>query len=567
MQFISEPARDGKLYLNVITEEGSVRLNSNYRPIEEALRWAAGVELPVQGAVVLMFGMGNGYCVRAMLDKMSADAALILYEPSGELLSHVKENYELQDILEDARLHLIVKGQNEQQIFALLDTRIHWSNAKKQVFCVHPQYDKVFPAELKAFQELVSNNNIRVYTNRNTEMHFGEAIANNVTGNIRYVPEAVTLQELAGRFPKNAPAILVAAGPSLDKNAGELKNAKGKAFILAVDTAMRTLHAHGVMPDAVVSVDPKIAERHFEGTDYAQLPLFAKPQSNIHVLENHHAQKIWFDMHEYVKRFYRSIGRTMADYHSGASVATAGFSICAALGFQRIILVGQDLAYLGDVTHAGGTVMHIQAEEENIAYVDGYYGGKVKTRHDWLQYLHWFERVISQVRGELEVIDATEGGALIRGAVQMPLAEAIQCYGVSCDFAGVLEKYGRCLTEAEKKRFDAYIGQSIGEAQSVCQISAEILESCRRAAELDLKGKMRICTEIAHKAEALSRMNVYLLADDATKKVSIPAITEMTETEGTEEEYLLARLRCYETIYEALGEAAAILTEVLHNAI
>ena len=49
--------------------------------------------------------------------------------------------------------------------------------------------------------------------------------------------------------------IVVAAGPSLNKNIKELKRAKGKAFIIAVDTALKPLLREGIIPDMFFIVD------------------------------------------------------------------------------------------------------------------------------------------------------------------------------------------------------------------------------------------------------------------------------------------------------------------------
>ena len=48
-------------------------------------------------------------------------------------------------------------------------------------------------------------------------------------------------KRLAEEDLSDVPAIIVAAGPSLNKNVQELKQAKGKALILVVDAALRAV--------------------------------------------------------------------------------------------------------------------------------------------------------------------------------------------------------------------------------------------------------------------------------------------------------------------------------------
>ena len=54
---------------------------------------------------------------------------------------------------------------------------------------------------------------------------------------------------------KGIPAIVVAAGPSLDKNIDLLKKIKGRFPIIAVDTALRHMIANGIKPDIVCAAD------------------------------------------------------------------------------------------------------------------------------------------------------------------------------------------------------------------------------------------------------------------------------------------------------------------------
>lgn len=52
------------------------------------------------------------------------------------------------------------------------------------------------------------------------------------------------------------PAIIVSAGPSLDKNIRMLKRAKGHAFLIGVDSALKALLREEIRPDIAISIDP-----------------------------------------------------------------------------------------------------------------------------------------------------------------------------------------------------------------------------------------------------------------------------------------------------------------------
>ena len=62
--------------------------------------------------------------------------------------------------------------------------------------------------------------------------------AENFYHNVGYLQTGYKAFQLLGKIPSNVPAFVVSAGPSLNKNIKELKRAKGKSFIIAVDTAV-----------------------------------------------------------------------------------------------------------------------------------------------------------------------------------------------------------------------------------------------------------------------------------------------------------------------------------------
>ena len=124
----------------------------------------------------------------------------------------------------------------------------------------------------------------------------------------------------------------------------------------------------------------------------------------------------------------------------GGSVATAAFNVARMIESRTIVLVGQDLAFQGEVTHAGGEKEKHPINDQ-VTYVDGIAGKKVKTRRDWLTFLEWYKDVISQLEDNITVIDATEGGAKIEGTKIMKLSDVIKKYcKKEFDFKKVLKK-------------------------------------------------------------------------------------------------------------------------------
>jgi hypothetical protein len=117
----------------------------------------------------------------------------------------------------------------------------------------------------------------------------------------------------------------------------------------------------------------------------------------------------------------------------GMSAANMAYELAYLLGFKRIVLIGQDLAYGEDGTsHAKG---HVYGEKEvkfkeTDEYVTKYGGdGVVRSSKVWIMFKNFFEKDIydASLNGVV-TINATEGGARIEGSIEMPFKEVIEKY-------------------------------------------------------------------------------------------------------------------------------------------
>ena len=104
-----------------------------------------------------------------------------------------------------------------------------------------------------------------------TTMRAGKLWNNNLLKNLSQVIKNPGFNYFFNYF-QNKPIIIVSAGPSLNKNIKVLKEAKDRAVIIAVSTALKALLSENIIPDIVtiIDADEKMID-HFEGIDKARL--------------------------------------------------------------------------------------------------------------------------------------------------------------------------------------------------------------------------------------------------------------------------------------------------------
>ncbi len=469
----------------------------------------------------------------------------------------------MTDILSAPNVSITVEGINDTEIKNLLSNYVDWINLKSQIFCSHPQYKKLFPDSAKAFYKIVQDNINRAVVNKNTDVAISRLLITNTIKNIKFLDRSNLVTDLIGKFPGEAPAIIVAAGPSLDKNIDELKRAKGKMVIFAVDTAMKHLLSRDILPDFIVTLDPKKSMKHLKDPRCSDIPMFCRFDSRPEHLEANSRNLIFYNLEGYISTIYRKMGKETGNLHSGGSVATGAFSICETLGFRRIILVGQDLAYEGDKTHAGGISVDFSNAGSSIEMVEDIYGNPIKTRYDWYVYIKWFEDAVALFSGD-EVIDATEGGAKIAGTKIMTLKAAIDQYSlkqVNCSsIVGCLKP---AIRKDEMPVLLDMIRQDICDLDKITSLAQEALCLCDRLINkyqksiLETSASIRNNHKLSSNNTAMEAMAVYELIDWDIAADTSDQMSNLYQRSEDMKEDKLATYEQARVIYKAIMESVA----------
>lgn len=425
---------------------------------------------------VIMFGFGNGMYVRKLLQGTPDDVTMIVYEPKTYILKTVFQMFDVSDLILNERLVLLlgdamVKTQQEY-FYELLD----YTDIENFVYKSYLNYNRLFKDEFMEYMETLQTVCSSINSTQNVIGRYGKIYYENTFANFKYFLKSKSFEKMVYKMPRDIPAIVVAAGPSLDKNVKQLKKAKGKAFIIAVDTALRPMLRNGVTPDICISIDGKKNAAHFSDDAANDIPLICYLYSHKEILAHHRAEKIFInDLNHHIQHFLSEHNRVLPIVASGGSVANDAFSIAQMLGFTTIILVGQDLALTDNKTHSDATVVgewKMDVTQFNdLLEVEDVYGNPILTKPEYRLYAKWFEEQIL-AHPELKVIDATEGGAKIQGTLIQTLDETIaQECTKQFDFQSIISGCDDFLNQEEQKELIAYI-KKIPEALAECRVRA-----------------------------------------------------------------------------------------------
>lgn len=423
-----------------VKQAGKVRcLNGKYAPSAVVERWIEQQGKIEEYAPVIIVGISNGQHIRRIMEHVPKTCNILVYEPSFEIFRRALEEVDLSFLFQmDIPVGIVVNGLNESELPIFFRTFVTYDNMSLLKLYMSGNYKELFGEEIEKFVKDLRQHMKDVEVGWNTTVRYTDVNAPNIFYNLPYLYEGYNVADLQGILPKDFPVIIVSAGPSLNKNMMELKKAQGKACIIATDTAMKPLLNAGIVPHMFVIVDGLKPANLFVHKDISKAAMVTMTGVSVEPMQLHKGKKFFYYsgspledkiLEELGKKEGRN--RMLTNLPTGGSVATSAYSLGIFMGSEIIILIGQDLAMTGNRTHADGTFQdkmdEIDVNSGEYFEVDAVDGGKVLTRGDFKLYLDWFEKYI-EMWSHITTVDATEGGALIRGSKVMTLKKAIQKY-------------------------------------------------------------------------------------------------------------------------------------------
>lgn len=249
------------------------------------------------------------------------------------------------------------------------------------------------------------------------------------------------------------PMVIVAPGPSLARNASQLRALKGRAIITAFSHSLKPVLAAGIVPDLIMTVDPQDVRYHFGDADLSQTclvnaatvhpALFELPAGRMLTLSANSAIDDWI---------FEGLGEE-AMVPGGGSVATSAFSLALRWKCDPIVFVGLDLSFPGgqyyvSTSSDGGARAEVDARgimrvtgwsdnfhamkasggpgaaAERTIELPGWAGGTVPSSFMFSMFHRWFVERMRAVT-DTRVYNCTEGGAFIAGMTHAPLADVV----------------------------------------------------------------------------------------------------------------------------------------------
>ncbi|QTQ13543.1 motility associated factor glycosyltransferase family protein [Treponema parvum] len=393
-----EDAKNGSLTVR----ENGMLLHSSYDPLKEANQTAASFKESDTGAAVFM-SFGLGYLPSAFA-KMHKNIILVLIEPDAVRFLASMCFFDWEDILTHAECVLALACRQDE-IIKIID-RIGINNC---AFFLQRSQTSHAIEYFDSLQILLERNRKKAQINASTLERFAGLWLRNGCRNLRYLAKLDGIDLYKDRA-KNLPAVVLAAGPSLNTILPHLAEIKKRSVVICVDTALRSCLKAKVEPDFIILIDPQYwAAAHIKDL---------RSPSSVLITESAAYPSVYrFECRKIVlcsplfplgKYFEKQLG-VKGIIGAGGSVSTSAWDFARIIGVEEIFMAGLDLSYPKKNTHIKGSTFEEDAHKNslristaetagvrslyaiNCEYAEDYTGEKVLTDRRMKLFAWWFE--------------------------------------------------------------------------------------------------------------------------------------------------------------------------------
>lgn len=478
-------AKTGEPNVLVIRDLDHVMLYDNDSPFEYCKTYFESLNIK-HAPIVVFLGLGLGYHLHMFMEAFGdlwGTKKIIVFEEDVAFFKLALKMVDLQNVITHPDIHLLVgddpgvfSGLIRKKILAEEGMHSELRSTKiiplpSHIMLSQAYYLKALHTTKMAFRQMMI-----MAGNDPTDSFVG---MDNLLNNIKHIVSNPGINLLYDRF-KGKPAVTVAAGPSLIKNMDMLKDISEKALIVCCDASFLPLINRGIRPHMVVSLERTDGTEYFfeDAPDFEDIYLAICPLVRPRAFESCKGDKII--VHRTFSHF-DWLHQDKGALSIGPAVSNMAFKVAEALGCDPIIMIGQDLAFAEDGdTHVKEMVFGERDDyyHGDTLEVEGNDGIPVKTSRSWEIFRMHHEEDLDSFPGLC--INATEGGAKVRGAKVMSFKETIEKYCTN-EFSPVaiiedaISNFHRDIdVRKELEEFKSRIGNTLKSMKSLIETLKEL---------------------------------------------------------------------------------------------
>lgn len=399
---------------------------SKYNPRQSARDLIIGAQSSNKQTLWIIVGFMLGYVIDEIVSLVGNEAKIIVIEPSQEALEKQIDKIDVKEYKQYMNLHFL-SGADFDTIISMYEQCLDASNFYNTNMIISETYLKFYSKYITYLVKRLKAILEKEVINHNTAKSILEPMIRNNLYNRKAILQSYDIRQHYNKY-KDIPALIVSAGPSLEKNIKYINRFKGLVF-----TGGRTVAPvlkQGGRPDFVGVIDSsELIYDTFQGYAGCDFTLISSAHGCARVIKENTGAKYFVE--NSMQLTTDLLGVNLESLPIAGTVATLCLSAAVYMGCNPIVFIGQDLAYTNMQTHANSSQVFEKEKGmitvENTRLIPGYNQEQVLSSADLISFLNWIEGFIRSNPG-ITYINATEGGAKIEGTQQQTFEEVVNTY-------------------------------------------------------------------------------------------------------------------------------------------
>ena len=307
-------------------------------------------ELDNKNAIRVIYGLGLGYLADEFISKTSG--TVIIYEPDTELLRAV---FEILEFGENLLKNNVFITNNKEKLLKIIDI-ISDKETKITVSFLN-SYFNLYKNDIYTLAGFIERKRGEKQANTNTINKIAPFAAFNTLQNLEKITKTPLVSSLKDLY-KGSCALIASAGPSLKDNIETIKKYRDNFILFAVGPAMKLLESNNIKPDFLCVVEALDTSAQINDIDLSDINLIFEPYSNSYLWDLKVKNKfLFFSKDNFLNDFLAdNLGINISGNKTVGTVSYCALSSAKIMGFKKIILCGQDLAFKDEQCYAKGSV-------------------------------------------------------------------------------------------------------------------------------------------------------------------------------------------------------------------
>ncbi|OGI00295.1 MAG: hypothetical protein A2Y25_01550 [Candidatus Melainabacteria bacterium GWF2_37_15] len=406
-----------------------IPLHCNNNPQQEAMTEFQKIKNLTSKNIVIIIGLGLGYLLKRVF--ISSKCRIIVHESNENISEFTLKAVDFKEELQSGRVFITNTIDELSSTLA----KVYGFNDNVNVLKLKSS-DLLYPDLIKNLNFELPAIVATLQSNFTTLSKMSWPWLRNSLYKLRTDKPDYALSILEGKF-KDKAALIISAGPSLDKNIDIIKQNREKFIIFCVNVAYKKLMLAGIIPDFTFYIDAGNFLYTINNYDHSNTNIITHPVAYMRILEELNPNKFFtfYCKNDLLSRWVAKFSDfSLENYETKGSVSHLALLTACNMGCNPIILTGQDLAYTDGKYYSSGSFWSEGCEnnerfekklkklqETGSIKVKGQNGEILLSSPDYAGFINHFEEF---ARGhKIKLINCSTGGAQINGFENRDLSE------------------------------------------------------------------------------------------------------------------------------------------------